>query len=233
MLLRRIAVALRRQDWLAVFIEFILVIAGILIALEINNWNEDQKTLREEKQILQRLEKDLLTDQATISETQEFYRSHLENLTKQSEFLYQSEQSKQDIKDFRYGGAHIQEINPRTTTYDEIVNSGRLYKFSDQMLVDKIIDYYRLIEYQTYQNRQTRNEYRNIAYGPALTDYWFWVAHPEREKYAIEFFSNKDTTAYKSLIQTAAWGVEIIESRIKANKELLTLNRDIIELIQS
>ena len=40
MILRRVASALKRQDWVVVLIEFVLVIAGVLIALQINNWNE-------------------------------------------------------------------------------------------------------------------------------------------------------------------------------------------------
>lgn len=40
MILRRIAAALKRQDWATVFIEFVLVILGVLIALQVNNWNE-------------------------------------------------------------------------------------------------------------------------------------------------------------------------------------------------
>lgn len=40
MILRRLADSFRRQDWFAVMIEFVLVVAGILPALQISNWNE-------------------------------------------------------------------------------------------------------------------------------------------------------------------------------------------------
>ena len=40
MILRRVTFALKSQDWVVILIEFVLVIAGVLIALQINNWNE-------------------------------------------------------------------------------------------------------------------------------------------------------------------------------------------------
>ena len=52
MILRRIASALKRQDWATVLIEFILVILGVLIALQVNNWNESRLERREETRYL-------------------------------------------------------------------------------------------------------------------------------------------------------------------------------------
>ena len=39
MLARRLAQSLRQQDWTVVIIELLLVIFGVLIALQLNNWN--------------------------------------------------------------------------------------------------------------------------------------------------------------------------------------------------
>ena len=55
MILRRISSALKRQDWATVFIEFVLVIAGVLIALQVNNWNETRGDRELERDILERL----------------------------------------------------------------------------------------------------------------------------------------------------------------------------------
>jgi len=42
MILARLAKSLRRQDWTTFAIEFVLVIAGVLIALEVDNWNQER-----------------------------------------------------------------------------------------------------------------------------------------------------------------------------------------------
>jgi len=43
MALRRIAGALRQHDWIGVGIELVIVVAGILIALQLDTWNEGRK----------------------------------------------------------------------------------------------------------------------------------------------------------------------------------------------
>ena len=42
--------------------EIVLVVIGILIALQINNWNENQKLLKQEQQILFELREELKTN---------------------------------------------------------------------------------------------------------------------------------------------------------------------------
>lgn len=43
LLLRRLSHALRQQDWFQVALELLIVVAGILIALQVDNWNEQRK----------------------------------------------------------------------------------------------------------------------------------------------------------------------------------------------
>ena len=40
MLLRSIKKHVKDQNWFAVFLDFFIVVAGILIAFQITNWNE-------------------------------------------------------------------------------------------------------------------------------------------------------------------------------------------------
>jgi hypothetical protein len=49
--------------------EILLVVIGILIALQINNWNEDRKTTKQEIKILNELKNDLKTNLNEIIET--------------------------------------------------------------------------------------------------------------------------------------------------------------------
>ena len=40
MILRRFATAIRKQDWFTVFVEFLLIVVGLVVALQIDNWNQ-------------------------------------------------------------------------------------------------------------------------------------------------------------------------------------------------
>ena len=52
MITQRIATSIRQQEWVTIFIEFILVIAGVLIALELDKWNESRAQNGREIEIL-------------------------------------------------------------------------------------------------------------------------------------------------------------------------------------
>lgn len=42
MILKRIADAIRRQDWFTVAIEVVIVVLGVFLGLQVNNWNNDR-----------------------------------------------------------------------------------------------------------------------------------------------------------------------------------------------
>ena len=47
MILNRIGLALRRQDWTTVVLELLILVIGILLALQVENWNSDRKEAAE------------------------------------------------------------------------------------------------------------------------------------------------------------------------------------------
>ncbi len=59
MMLRRTLAHLRRQDWTAILIELVIVVLGVFIGLQVNNWNEQRQDRGLEKQYLQRLHVDI------------------------------------------------------------------------------------------------------------------------------------------------------------------------------
>lgn len=59
MILRRISSAIRRQDWFTVLIEIGIVVIGLLIGLQINNWNEARADRAKEAAFLERLSVDV------------------------------------------------------------------------------------------------------------------------------------------------------------------------------
>jgi hypothetical protein len=58
MILRRLVIALRKQDWVTVVIETLIVVFGVFIGLQVNNWNEARQERIETHSLLERLERD-------------------------------------------------------------------------------------------------------------------------------------------------------------------------------
>lgn len=64
MLLRRVTWHVREQNWTAVLIDFVIVVVGVFVGLQVQDWNELRKARIEEQQLLGRLfeEAELLID---------------------------------------------------------------------------------------------------------------------------------------------------------------------------
>ena len=72
MLLRSITKHVKDQNWFAVFLDFFIVVAGILIAFQITNWSERQGDREREYEYLVRLHEDFTASALRLgAETQE------------------------------------------------------------------------------------------------------------------------------------------------------------------
>ncbi len=55
MLLRRITQHVKDQNWFAVFIDFLIVVVGVFIGIQVANWNEERAERALEKEYLERI----------------------------------------------------------------------------------------------------------------------------------------------------------------------------------
>jgi hypothetical protein len=124
--------------------EIILVVIGILIALQVNNWNEQRKLDAQEIIYLNRLKKELESDVAyfeiQIQEGNEVISSALQFINQ----MYQTQNSEEEVT------ALTNKFNPRTerlilqnSTYEEMKSSGKLGIITDDSLRNQINDFYR------------------------------------------------------------------------------------------
>ncbi len=80
MILSRISRALKDQNWLAVGIEFVIVIAGVVIGFQISSWNQMQSDRRGETELLRRLHNDLLVLEEGRQQISPLYEDLLERV---------------------------------------------------------------------------------------------------------------------------------------------------------
>ncbi len=66
-LLARIAYHLRRQDWTAIVIEFVVVVFGVFLGFQLTAWNTDLNNQKREAGILREIASDLKEDRQQIS----------------------------------------------------------------------------------------------------------------------------------------------------------------------
>lgn len=127
--------------------EIILVVLGILIALQINNWNENQKDSVLEKEYLHRLKEDIKFD---IYWTNRYilgrYKRKIEGLEMGKAFYQENYviiDTLQFIKDIGYGGVFgYASLNLNENTYNELISTGNLRKIKSDKLRAAITNYY-------------------------------------------------------------------------------------------
>jgi len=104
--------------------EIILVVIGILIALSINNWNEELKVEKKETQIYRELKSDLLQTKNDIEET---ISKHKEILKSNQQLISDIHQRKQ-YSDTIYGlfteSSSDFQIIPKTSAFENLKNIG-------------------------------------------------------------------------------------------------------------
>ena len=52
MILRRVAEHVQAQNWFAVALDFLIVVVGVFVGIEVANWNEADKTARKNGAIM-------------------------------------------------------------------------------------------------------------------------------------------------------------------------------------
>jgi uncharacterized membrane-anchored protein YhcB (DUF1043 family) len=104
--------------------EIILVVIGILIALQINNWNENRKVKKQEAQIYTELKSDLLQTRNDINETiskhKEIFKSSQQLITD----IYDKKSNSQTIYESLTTSSAEFQIIPKTSAFENLKNIG-------------------------------------------------------------------------------------------------------------
>ena len=80
MILRRVITHVRQQEWTAIAIDFVIVVAGVFVGLQVANWNTDRQNRALAHGYLQRLHHevvDLIANGADAARTSEETNRHL------------------------------------------------------------------------------------------------------------------------------------------------------------
>ena len=77
MILARLAKSLRRQDWTTLAVEFLLVVAGVFVALQVDNWNQQRVAEHMFRSELALLQVELREDRVPLADIIERIEDHL------------------------------------------------------------------------------------------------------------------------------------------------------------
>ncbi|MET6990791.1 DUF6090 family protein [Sediminicola arcticus] len=127
--------------------EIILVVIGILIALQINNWNENRKAEKIELTYLIRLKNDLEKDTLYLENKMQYLKGEKAKIYQFVHQLYNVQKTEKEFKQLYILQSYVTEsLVLQTSTYEELKNTGLTNIFQNESLKIEILDLYR--EYQ-------------------------------------------------------------------------------------
>jgi len=130
--------------------EIVLVVIGILIALSLNNWNTDRQNKNIRTQLLLKLDIELQSNIDRLF----FLSDNYEELKENNLSLYDTlligitiQNAEKYLNSSTYAS---NTLNLRSSTYEQMKNTGMLYKLNSDSLLNAIEAYYKLCERENY-----------------------------------------------------------------------------------
>ena len=73
MILRRLSQSLKEQNWTAIVIEFVLLVAGVFLGMQVSNWNAERVDAKSARVYLERIGNDLDADRMNYQDRLRFW----------------------------------------------------------------------------------------------------------------------------------------------------------------
>ena len=137
--IRRITSSIRNADYGALFLEIVVVVLGILLALAADRWNQDRLEAVETARIVARLKSDTARNLAMFDQELPAMESGLRNIKALYRALHAGTMRGEDPAQIEAALTRIDVVPSYPlvfAAYQELVATGRLRQLDDPVLVD-------------------------------------------------------------------------------------------------
>jgi hypothetical protein len=144
MILRKLSDAVREQNWFTVVLEILIVIIGIYIGLQADEWNQTRKENQHAERVLEDLRVDFITINQAANGLAVYYRDLVDKLQLLTSSLRAGEIKPQDeasIRDAIAFGGNFGDPPPPSGTFRDLMSSGNLALIRDKDLRLRLIEY--------------------------------------------------------------------------------------------
>ncbi len=145
MILRRFSQALKDQNWAAIAIEFVLLVLGVFLGIQVANWNVERETGQRSAIFTERLKADLREEDWTYQFLIAYNREVLANANRTVEALEgRAALSDEVLLVSAYRATQYRNRNQRSSTFDELISTGNIGLIRDRTLRGTAIQFYNL-----------------------------------------------------------------------------------------
>lgn len=132
MILRRITLHLRTQNWTAVAIEFVLVVAGVFLGITAANWNQSRAEQAETRKLLSQLRPELVSFEEFLASLEKYYAVAGRYADIASAGWNRDPRvSDRDFVIAAYQASQVTAVGNNTNVWSEIFGAGNLRNIDD------------------------------------------------------------------------------------------------------
>jgi hypothetical protein len=146
------------------FGEIILVVIGILIALQINNWNQEVQKNKQETIYYCKIIEDLNNDQRNIQRSVKSLNDRLASANALLTNLYKLVDDKSIIINDFIPSIRSYQFIPSKAAIDDITSSGKLENLKNVQLKAVILQHYSDLEYAMNVLSQNQQDFSKLSY---------------------------------------------------------------------
>ncbi|MFN0023865.1 MAG: hypothetical protein ACKVS5_08195 [Parvularculaceae bacterium] len=158
MILRRITEHVKAQNWFAVAIDFVIVVAGVFVGIQVSNWNAGQFDQARAESYSARLTADLRYEAWHNEYLIAYYKEVLENAERATAALTGAPAlADEQFLTSAYRASQYLYYGTRRATYDELVATGDISLIADARLRETAVTYYNdpTIAFATAESRSS------------------------------------------------------------------------------
>ncbi len=228
MILRRMADAVREQNWFTVIIEILIVVIGIFLGLQVTDWNEGLKEQARADQYRERLIADITDDAAQFQLRTNFIN---EVLTYSEQLLEGLEGEKPESIDepnthdqpnaldeqwvilrAAFQASQIWPFEMVSIAYDEIQINGSISLIGNVDVINKLANYYSRDRTQLNAIAGTLPPYRTLVRGllpwALLND--MWARCNQSDAYGVQHLKKCERPALPALFSQIPGALETL-----------------------
>jgi hypothetical protein len=167
MLLRRVINHVRKQEWTAIGIDFLIVVLGVFVATQVANWNNDRAARSAERGTLIRLYEDFAESRVGQARDIAFLEQQLADQALILRSLDACAVEPEDDLVFQRGISELGYINPPRIyrrTIDELASAGRTDLIRNSEISEELASIVALLEWRSWGFEQVVMSAQHFRY---------------------------------------------------------------------
>ncbi len=150
--------------------EILLVMIGILLALQVNNWSQNVNNKKEEAFYYEKLKENLRQDTTNIN-TSLVQINRVVGTVDQIIEEFETKDSETLEGDIAYALIAVVSFTPETSTWENLKSTGKINIITQQAVIDSLTSYHNIYTNSTKQWIDANKEYARNHLGPYLMSF--------------------------------------------------------------